>query len=52
MKGRINVIDRSDNQPGCVFEVELPGRVSVGSGEMEALAPPAATSERQMEVPA
>jgi signal transduction histidine kinase len=52
MKGRVNVIDRSDNQPGCVFEVELPGRVSVGSGEMEALPPPVPTGDRQLEVPA
>jgi len=27
MKGRVNVHDRSDGQPGCTFDLELPGRV-------------------------
>lgn len=28
MKGTIEVLDRTDGRPGCVFQVELPGRVS------------------------
>ncbi len=31
LKGKVNVIDRGDGQPGCAFEIELPGRVSLGS---------------------
>lgn len=52
LKGRINVADRSDQRPGCVFEVELPGRVSVGSGEMESALAPVPISEQPLEVPA
>jgi signal transduction histidine kinase len=35
MRGRIHVADRSDGKPGCIFEVELPGRVesSVHDGD-------------------
>lgn len=28
LKGKIDVLDRTDGQRGCVFQVELPGRVS------------------------
>ena len=28
LKGTIDVLDRTDGQPGCVFQVELPGRVA------------------------
>ncbi len=27
MKGRISIRDRDDGKPGCVFDIELPGRV-------------------------
>jgi two-component system, OmpR family, phosphate regulon sensor histidine kinase PhoR len=44
LKGTIDVLDRQDGQPGCVFQVELPGKVSDHSvaerGQLPASAQP------------
>lgn len=44
MKGKVTVHDRPDEQPGCVFDVDLPGRV-------EAPAPPPAKGHASPETP-
>jgi signal transduction histidine kinase len=39
LKGRISVTDRPDGKPGCVFEVELPGRIEGVAPPRDALSP-------------
>lgn len=48
LKGTIDVLDRADGQPGCVFQVELPGRItdhSVPECEAAAISPPPRPAE-------
>ncbi|MEX0585225.1 MAG: ATP-binding protein, partial [Pirellulales bacterium] len=49
LKGTIEVLDRTDGQPGCVFQVELPGRVSDHSHSERNDAPPALREARRAE---
>ena len=51
LKGKVHVGARSDGAAGCQFEVELPGRVSLGDGEYGALPEVSAAAERTAEVP-
>ncbi|MCA8993407.1 MAG: HAMP domain-containing histidine kinase [Planctomycetaceae bacterium] len=40
MRGRVYLQDRDDDEPGCVFVVELPGRVEISDNEPAPMATP------------
>ena len=49
LKGTIDVLDRTDGQPGCVFQVELPGRVADHSLAERGAEPTSAREARRPE---
>jgi len=49
LKGTIDVLDRTDGRSGCVFQVELPGRVSDHSGHEHGETSPKLTQPQHAE---